>query len=147
MRITVKRKPLLLESPEVLRSAVSLAVKRAAQKYVEMIHETIDRGEAFTPRTGNLQRSIGWYPKDDFSAVVFANAEYAPFVEFGTGPHLIEPRNRKALMFPVGKRYVFAKRVRHPGSRPYPFFYRDFEERKTGVLKEFTEALLEKLHG
>ena len=147
MKVRVKKKPLLLKSPEVLRSAVKHAVKRAAQKYVEMIHETIDRGEAFTPRTGNLQRSIGWYPKDDFSAVVFANAEYAPFVEFGTGPHLIEPRNRKALRFPVGERHVFARRVRHPGSKPYPFFYRNFEERKTAVLKEFTEALLEALNG
>jgi len=143
----IKKKPLFLESPEVLRRAVSLAVKRGAERYVREIHETIDRGEAFTPRTGNLQRSIGWRPQDETSAVVFANAEYAPYVEFGTKPHVIEPRNRRALRFPVGERYVFARRVRHPGSRPYPFFYKDFEERKRSVLKEFTEALLEGLNG
>lgn len=40
---------------------------------------------------------------------------------YGTRPHEIVPRIKKALRF-VGRRGVtFAKRVQHPGNRPHPF--------------------------
>jgi hypothetical protein len=44
---------------------------------------------------------------------------YARIHEFGgtTKPHVIEPRNAKALRFIIGGRVVFARRVHHPGSR------------------------------
>jgi len=49
-----------------------------------------------------------------------------------TPPHIIKPKNKKALKFEVGrierlsgkggkKKIVFAKEVRHPGTRPNPF--------------------------
>lgn len=44
-------------------------------------------------------------------------APYAPFVVFGTRPHDIRPKNKKALRWAVGGKFVFAKFVRHPGYR------------------------------
>src|SRR5207249_808057 len=65
---------------------------------------------------------------------VDASARYAGFVEFGTRPHEITPRVRKALRWaasPAGRRLsgaprvgasvMFAKRVHHPGTKPHPF--------------------------
>jgi hypothetical protein len=57
---------------------------------------------------------------------------YGKYVEFGTPPHVIRPHNKKALKFEIGKterlaakgknkNIVFAKVVRHPGTRPNPF--------------------------
>lgn len=71
---------------------------------------------------------------------------YARFVEYGTKPHPIWPKeghgfvgplqagqsrrhitdigtHRIALRFMVGGRIVFARMVNHPGGRPYPFMY------------------------
>ncbi len=52
---------------------------------------------------------------DATSATVGTNVKYAAIHQFGgqTKPHLIKPRNAKALAF--GGRYV--KQVNHPGSK------------------------------
>ena len=85
-------------------------------------------------KTGNLGRSIRVQSVTDTSATIIAGARYAGFVEFGTRAHEITPRARKALRWaasPAGRRLsgaprvgaavVFAKRVHHPGTKPYPF--------------------------
>jgi hypothetical protein len=48
--------------------------------------------------------------------------KYAPYLEFGTRAHTIRARGR-ALRFVAGGSTVFAKMVRHPGTRPYKFLY------------------------
>lgn len=50
---------------------------------------------------------------------ITADVEYASFVELGTDPHLILPKNKAALFWP-GADYPVAV-VHHPGSRAYPF--------------------------
>ena len=84
-------------------------------------------------RTGNLGRSIGIERVTATSADTVAHANYALFVERGTKAHTIVPRNRKALRWPAagsstlggrvrsGGSVIFAKRVRHPGTRARPF--------------------------
>ena len=49
--------------------------------------------------------------------------KHAPFIEYGTRPHVIKPKRRSHLVFywrKVGK-VVFAKKVNHPGTKPYKF--------------------------
>lgn len=85
-------------------------------------------------KTGNLGRSIHVGSTTPTSVRVEASANYAAFVELGTRPHEITPNARKALRWaasPGGARLsgtprkgaavVFAKRVHHPGTKPYPF--------------------------
>jgi hypothetical protein len=47
------------------------------------------------------------------------NIKYAIFVETGTNPHMIYPRNKKALYWPGASHPV--KSVRHPGTKAQPF--------------------------
>jgi hypothetical protein len=90
--------------------------------------------KALVPRrTGNLARSIGIGSVTATVAETVATANYAAFVELGTRAHIIEPRNKKALRFAPGggatlarrprrgASVVFAKRVRHPGTKARPF--------------------------
>lgn len=42
-------------------------------------------------------------------------ASYAPFVVFGTRPHIIQPSKKKALRWAGNGRFYFAKWVKHPG--------------------------------
>jgi len=84
-------------------------------------------------RTGNLRRTIHYENLGARSVDTVASAPYAADVEFGTRPHIIRPRNKKALRFApgagstlsgrprAGAAVVFAKVVRHPGTKPYPF--------------------------
>lgn len=56
--------------------------------------------------------------------------KYAPYVEFGTRPHMIQVRKAKVLagylLKPGSKKYgwmYFGKKVHHPGTKANPFFY------------------------
>lgn len=48
-------------------------------------------------------------------------AFYAPFLEYGTAPHLIFPKEKFALHWMEGGKGRFAKYVKHPGTRPVAF--------------------------
>jgi hypothetical protein len=85
-------------------------------------------------KTGNLGRSIHLGAVTPTRAETIASADYAIYVERGTRPHEIRPRNRKALRWAAsaadarltgtprtGGRVRFAKRVQHPGTRAQPF--------------------------
>ena len=85
-------------------------------------------------KTGNLGRSIHVSSVSESQATVVASVRYAGFVEHGTRAHEITPKAAKALRWaasPAGRRLsgsprvgaavVFATRVHHPGTKPYPF--------------------------
>jgi len=46
-----------------------------------------------------------------------ARAPHAPFVVFGSRPHVIRPKDKKALRWVSGNGFIFAKFVHHPGYR------------------------------
>ena len=110
---------------------------------------TVAEAKILVPRkTGHLGRSIMPGPVGTDTAYVFARTNYAAYVEFGTRPHTIVPRNKKALRFAASKadarlsgsvrrggNAVFAKKVRHPGTKPHPFLRPGAEAaiRKVGV--------------
>lgn len=56
------------------------------------------------------------------------NTDYAEYVNDGTRPHIIRPRRAQALRFVVGGQIVFARVVRHPGTRANPFLDRALRE-------------------
>lgn len=71
---------------------------------------------------------------------------YASFVEFGTAPHKIRPKNRQALS--IGG--FFAKSVEHPGAKPHPYM-RPALDRQAGAavvaFAEYSKARLRDKHG
>ena len=82
---------------------------------------------------GNLQAR--WYPK----------AAYAPYVEFGTAPHVIEAKNARVLAN-VQTGQVFGRRVNHPGTKANPFMERIVASAQPEIETLFVAAL-EKING
>ena len=86
-------------------------------------------------QTGALARSLrlrsdgegGWIIGHDQQ-----HAPYAPFVHFGSRPHVIRPREKKALRWPSGQGgrtgFVFAKWVKHPGYAGDPWLVQAADE-------------------
>lgn len=93
--------------------------------------------------SGRLAASIVERSDND-SATVGTNVEYAAIHQFGgkTCPHVIEPRNKKALAF--NGRVV--KRVNHPGStipaRPFLALTDDDEE---SIVQDVSDYLFQSL--
>lgn len=98
---------------------------------------TVAEAKRLVPRkTGNLGRRIILQSATRTEARVVASTPYAAAVEFGSRPHVIRPRRGRYLAFPAkgsavtlsgrlrkgkGGKLVFARAVRHPGTRAQPY--------------------------
>ncbi len=96
-------------------------------------------------RTGQLVQT---FKRDvqDFMARWFPTVKYAPFVEYGSKPHVILPKNKKALYWPGAAHPV--SRINHPGSRANPYMERILANAQSDIdhtFMEATELLLQKL--
>lgn len=116
--------------------------------------------KAKAPRkTGNLRRTIRVESVDEREQTVRVVAGgsrevgYAAMVEFGTRPHVIVPRRRKALAWGGARRLSgslrkgasptrFARRVRHPGTPARPYLVPGAEQalREVGLADAVVRA-------
>lgn len=110
------------------RPALDAETQRIGTRRMRSLQRRIaNQARADVPvRTGHLGRSVKEGevrvvgPRTVHGAVL-DTADYALYVHEGTRPHLIRPRRAKALRFEIGGRTVFARLVRHPGTRARPF--------------------------
>lgn len=142
----------LLHQPNgLVQRAGRLAILRAAEEYSDAVHEYIRAHHPFTPRTGRLEQETGWHPTGMLSAQIYSNAPYAGYVEEGTAPHVIQPRDgRQALRFFMGGPsggMMIRRQVRHPGTRARPFFFADLAGRQGRMLRVARDAVGEVLGG
>lgn len=131
--------------------------KVAAQTYVDETMDWIAAGKGFTPRSpgGGLEQSIGWRGVGNGQAEVYANKDYAGYVEHGTGVHVghsswvIGPKpGRKGVAFKVsgGEGFIVRRSVIHHGSKPHPFFFADQDNRKERMQEEMVSVLAAHMH-
>lgn len=90
------------------------------------INDLISYGQATSMKTvgvktGTLRRSIVGTPVQDrggiFSAQWGTNIPYAKHHEYGTKPHVIRARRKKALAFTWNGKRVAYRSVNHPGTK------------------------------
>ena len=83
--------------------------------------------------------------------VVGSASPVAAFIELGTRPHTIRPKDAKALAFPVcvasiasplGVQGAFnvVKSVKHPGTAPNPVFAETLEQNMEQIIRRFEDA-------
>jgi len=96
--------------------------------------------------TGRLKTSIKLFPSipGAKSYVLADGVTYGIDVEFGTAPHIIRPRTKKALKFKSGGKDVFAKKVKHPGTPAQPFFRPALDQVKKIWMARYMERDLGK---
>jgi len=116
------------------RAALNRTFRGAARRKLESDgRQVLNRARILCPvDTGRLRASLRGELQGFFTLrpkfVVGSDVEYAPWVNDGTRPHVIRPRNAKALRFVVGGQVVYAKVVHHPGTRARPFLDRALRE-------------------
>ena len=113
-----------------LSTISKLPPEKITQNIMQDIGQKIEiEAKALAPvRTGALRDSIK-SEYTDGSLVIDAAKNYAAYQEFGTGgrgeypgqPYTITPKSGKYLVFKVGGKTVFAKKVTHPGVPAHPF--------------------------
>jgi hypothetical protein len=110
-------------------------------------------------KTGNLLQSFR-FKMGTLQARWGPTASYAPFVEFGTKPHIIRPVKAKVLAWggratgqyvtsASGKQYykggkggsvTFARQVKHPGTRAQPYMDKIVKNAEPDINNLFKEA-------
>ena len=101
--------------------------------------QTVVLGTAKEPRLEIMQ-----------SAKTESGKFYGYWVREGTPPHDIYPKTAKALRFEMDGQIIFAKHVRHPGSKANPYHRRVFQRllpNVNGIIKEMGGALTAYLSG
>jgi len=123
---TLKAGRLDLDRRRVLAVGNSLAAPYVA----ETTRRALNRCRVTSPvRHGVLRASHSMSMRVRLTAVigrVEARAKYAQLVHNGTRPHIIRARRATHLAFYWKRkgRFVVAKQVRHPGTRPRPWMFR-----------------------
>src|SRR3984957_4415376 len=108
--------------PDKLRAAFLKKTYTLAEKLKSKVQQNLTN-KLLNIRTGKLVRSIFQQVTNNATEVsgrVYSSGlPYARIQEFGgqTKAHIIEATNAKALMFNMGGKQVFFKRVNHPGSK------------------------------
>ena len=88
--------------------------------------------------TGRLRNSIKIFIEGNKLKIFMV--DYAKFIEFGTLPHVITPRNKKALSWSGAAHPV--KKVNHPGSRPNNFIRRTLRRKLPLIITKNIERVL-----
>ena len=117
--------------------AQQAVVNAAAESYIDDTLDFIKSVHAFKANTGALEQSIGWHGIGNGKAEVYANADYATYVEEGTGIYAghsewdVVAKNRKALKITIaGGGFVLHRKAHHKGAKPHPFFFADKDNRE-----------------
>lgn len=102
-----------------------VGMDRAKDLVTGVTRRTLNRSAVLCPvDTGRLRASgsmrVGSFGNEVRGEVEY-DADYAMIVHDGTPPHVIRPRRGQFLRFEVGGRVVYAREVRHPGTKARPF--------------------------
>ena len=124
---------ILRELPDEIKDDIRKVVKNSAFN--------IERNakSSASVKTGHLRRSISTKMGDMEATIHTSNLKYAPMVEFGTRPHIIRAKNKKALYWKGATHPV--KQVNHPGSKAKPYLIPAFEKEKDQFLEKLKEVI------
>jgi len=88
----------------------------------QVAYDTAQRQVDTHTQTGALARSLRLRPEGESAWIIDHSLQHAPhavFVHWGTRPHVIRPKTKKALRWVGGSGggtgFIFAKFVNHPG--------------------------------
>ena len=114
----------------------------------QVAFDTAQRQADTHTQTGALARSLRLQDDGDGGWIIghdLQHAPYAIFLHFGTRPHLIKPKDKKALRWPGGSgsktNFIFAKWVRHPGYEGDPWLVKAADEavrQFDAIVRRFT---------
>ena len=127
----------LTELSEKSRGNVQKAVKKSAFNIEAKAKNNLKANRSVVTR--HLTRNVATQMGDLEATIHTSNVKYAIIVEKGSKPHIIRPKNKKALYWEGAKRPV--KLVNHPGSRAKPFLIPAFESEKDKFIENLKEAI------
>jgi hypothetical protein len=126
--------------PAMLKEDLEIAVKIS----VRDIRERALSEHEWRSRTGATEREGVQSSLAGLVGVVELATPNAIGLHNGRPAHVIKPRNKLILRFPVNGQFVFARSVNHPGNKPDPFLFNAAEKEEPMIQSRF-EAVVAKI--
>lgn len=127
------------QMPGELQEEMRITVKIA----VDGIRKSASEEHEWISRTGKTEREGVSTSVKGLVGVVELTTLNAIGLHQGRPAHVIEPRNKTILRFPVKGKFVFARKVNHPGNKAYPYLFNAAEKERPAIESRF-EAAIEK---
>lgn len=152
-QVTSRFNQLSLDVQDELKDALDISlrdVKDYAQKNHRFIsrtgtseRETIGENIDKDKKNKSVEQSIGSEASYGamFKGTVGSPSIIALYLHEGTKKHTIMPRKKFVLRWLDGKKFYFAKRVRHPGIKADPFLENALEHEKPAIISRFELAI------
>lgn len=139
-----------IEGLDSVRERFSRLVPEVKQQVLngmaQVAFDTAQRQVDTHTQTGALARSLRLRPEGDSAWIVDHDLQHAPhalFVHWGTRKHPIFPKNKKALRWVGGGKFIFAKFVKeHPGYEGDPWLVKAADE----AVRQF-DAIVRRVQG
>jgi len=126
-----------------LRSSLRIAGWDAIAAASKASLSRISGGAYFKNRTGKTAKSFSIERSGEWQGAIVSRSPVAAFMDRGTKPHPIVARRARALRFTIDGRTIFARSVRHPGTKA-----RNIAETEAGLLPaELHAALTQQVTG
>lgn len=121
--------------------------EQAVLMLAERVHELAIAGAEKHRKTGAMVGSLGHGPTKIpggwKNGADLQRAPHAVFVHWGTRPHVIKPKNRKALRWASGGGFIFTRFVNHPGYKGDPFLINAANQ----AIREFPRMVQQSMKG
>lgn len=129
----------VLKDIQSLQRSVLKAQSDIIDNFCDDFEEHVLRDKSFN---GNKIRELKII-KNESSCQIIADKNYASFLNDGTPPHKILPKNKKRLFFfwPKIEDFIFLKLANHPGTKPTKFF-----DNATDYASKKMEANIDKIY-
>jgi len=115
-----------------------------SEKLRAVSEEIVAYAQLIAPKkTGEYAAGIHYRQEGPLRFIIVAGDRKAAIIEFGTRPHFIIPRNKRALKFEVDGEEVFAKWVHHPGTLPQLIIHRAKKENLDKIVAAINEGVQE----
>ena len=118
---------------------INIVMGRAANMGMSWMYTDTPVGNTYGLRNSLFSRQVSPSRME-----IGSSSPISVYVHGGTRPHEIRPVRAQALRFRVGGmygKYVFAKRVWHPGTKPNPFVKRTVDRLVVFIRKEFISKM------
>lgn len=106
-----------------------------------IIETDAKRNAKWTDRSSHARQSMhsGVETRGNKNFIIFLShgVKYGRFLEEGTPPHVIRPKNKKALFWNGAAHPV--KKVNHPGTKAYPIIEDTLRGNKSRLMKDVAE--------
>ena len=136
--IKIKSLDQLRKSFEISPKTVGKELERATKSSGKFILRT--EKEEVPVKTAQLKRSITLDYRP-ISASIYPTVKYALPVHEGRKPSTIYPRRKKVLRFKINGKWIFAKKINHPGSKANKFVDRTVRKSDRPINNFFDKAL------